>query len=214
MTRILIADDHAVVRVGLKQLLAGNFPWAEFHETGTVPETLESLRLYYFDLLMLDLFMPGGSGFDILHEIRQAHLRVHVLVFSTAPEDPLGLRVLRAGAGGYLNKQSALGFIVPAIRKVMAGGKYISTALAEHLAAEAEHDGRPLHDTLSDREYQVLHLMVTGRPLKQIAGSLSLSVKTIRTFRERILKKLGLQSDVELVHYALEHHLVENRPVI
>jgi DNA-binding NarL/FixJ family response regulator len=163
---------------------------------------------------MLDLFMPGGSGFDVLHQIQQTHPRVPVLVFSTAPEDPLGLRTLRAGASGYINKQSALELIVLAIRKVMAGGKYISTALAECLAAEAGQAGQPLHDKLSEREYQVLQLIVTGRPLKEIAGRLFLSVKTIRTFRTRILQKLHLQSDVDLVHYALEHLLVEERPVI
>jgi DNA-binding NarL/FixJ family response regulator len=213
MTRILIADDHAVVRAGLKQMLARAFPMAEFQETATVPETLASLQQSCFDFLMLDLFMPGGSGFDVLHQIRQTHPRVPVLVFSAAPEDPLGLRALRAGASGYLNKQTALRLIVPAIQKVMAGGKYISAALAEHLAVEVERDGHPLHDKLSEREYQVLHLIVTGHPPKEIAGCLFLSVKTVRTFRARILEKLHLQSDVDLVHYALEHLLVEERPV-
>jgi DNA-binding NarL/FixJ family response regulator len=211
MTRILIADDHAVVRAGLKQLLAREFPGAEFHQAETVPETLEALQRWCFDFLMLDLFMPGGSGFDVLHQIRQTHPRVPVLVLSTAPDDPLGLRTLRAGASGYVNKQSALELIVLAIRKVMAGGKYISAALAEHLAADAE---RPLHDNLSEREYQVLQLIVAGRPLKEIAGSLFLSVKTIRTFRARILQKLRLQGDVDLVHYVREHLLVEERPMI
>jgi DNA-binding NarL/FixJ family response regulator len=214
MTRILIADDHAVVRAGLKMFLARAFPLAEFHETATVPDTLESLRQWCFDFLMLDLFMPGGSGFDVLHELRQTHPRVPVLVFSTGLDDPLGLRALRAGASGYLNKEAALGLIVPAMRKIMAGGKYISETLAEHLAQEAECDGRPLHYQLSEREYQVLHLIVTGHPLKEIAADLFLSVKTIRTFRSRILEKLRLQSDVDLVHYSREHVLAAERPVI
>jgi two-component system invasion response regulator UvrY len=211
VTRILIADDHAVVREGLKQLLAEEFPQAEFSSSATIPETTELLRHGRWDLLLLDLFMPGGNGFDILEEVRQNFPKLPVLVLSSAPEEEIGVRVLRAGACGYLDKRTAPECLVQAARKVLAGGKYVSEALAEQLAAEACHDGRPLHEALSSREFQILQLVVKGQSLKEIAGGLLLSVKTIRTFRARLLGKLHLQSDVDLVHYALDHSLVEKR---
>ncbi len=209
MIRILIADDHAVVREGLKQLLAEEFAQAEFRGSTTIPETLEALRERRWDVLVLDLFMPGGSGLDVLHEIRQNHPRLPVLVLSSAPEEQLGVRVLRAGASGYLNKQTAPEHLVQAVRKVLGGGKYVSATLAEQLATEAGRGAKPLHEKLSDREFQVLHLVVMGRSLKEIAADLLLSVKTVRTFRARLLEKLRVQSDVDLVHYALDHRLVE-----
>jgi DNA-binding NarL/FixJ family response regulator len=154
--------------------------------------------------------MPGGSGLDVLRESRRTHPQLPVLVLSTAPEEQLGVRVLRTGASGYLNKQAAPEHLVQAVRRILGGGKYVSPSLAEQLATEAGRS-RPLHEKLSDREFQVLYLLVKGRSLKEIAGDLSLSVKTIRTFRARILAKLSLQSDVDLVHYALQHRLVEKR---
>lgn len=211
MTRILIADDHAIVREGLKQLLAEDLLHAEFVCSATIPETLESLREGHWDLLLLDLFMPGGNGFAILQEVRQHHPSLPVLVLSSAPEEQLGVRVLRAGASGYLDKQTAPERLVQAVRKVLGGGKYVSAALAEQLATEAGRGDNPLHERLSDREFQILHLVVEGQSLKEIAGALSLSVKTIRTFHARLLGKLHLQSDVDLVHYALDQGLVEKR---
>lgn len=210
MIRIMIADDHAVVRAGIKQILTEAFPEAQFHEAATVPETLKSIRARGCDLLVLDLFMPGGSGLDVLRELRRTQPELPVLVLSTAPEEQLGVRVLRAGASGYLNKRAAPEHLVQAVRRILGGGKYVSPALAEQLATEAGRS-QPLHEKLSEREFQVLHLLVKGRSLKEIAGDLSLSVKTIRTFRARVLAKLGLQSDVDLVHYALQHRLVEKR---
>lgn len=211
MIRILIADDHAVVREGLKQLLAEEFPQAEFCGSATIPETLKCLGEQCWDILVLDLFMPGGNSLGVLQEARQNHPRLPVLVLSSAPEEQLGVRVLRAGASGYLNKQTAPEHLVKAVRKVLGGGKYVSATLAEQLATEAGRGGQPLHEKLSDREFQVLHLVVMGRSLKEIAGDLSLSVKTVRTFHARLLQKLHLQSDVDLVHYALDHRLVEKR---
>lgn len=211
MTRILIADDHSVVREGLKQLLAEDFPQAEFFGSATIPETLELLRVGQWDLLVLDLFMPGGNGFEVLHEVRQNHRSLPVLVLSSAPEEQLGVRVLRAGASGYLDKQTAPECLAQAVRKVLDGGKYVSAALAEQLASEANQSDRPMHESLSNRELQILHLVVKGESLKAIAGTLSLSVKTIRTFHSRLLAKLRLHSDVDLVHYALDHGLVEKR---
>jgi DNA-binding NarL/FixJ family response regulator len=160
---------------------------------------------------VLDLFMPGGDALGVLQEVRQKYPRLPVLVLSSAPEEQLGVRVLRAGASGYLDKQTAPEHLVQAVRKVLGGGKYVSPALAEQLATEAGRGGQPLHEKLSEREFQVLHLVVMGRSLKEIAGDLSLSVKTVRTFHARLLGKLRLQSDVELVHYALDHRLVEKR---
>ncbi|MGP8199482.1 MAG: response regulator transcription factor [Limisphaerales bacterium] len=209
MTRILIADDHAVVREGLKQLLAEGFTQMEICFAATIPETLKSLRKGNWSLLLLDLFMPGGTGFDALQEVRQHHPRLPVLVLSSAPEEQLGIRVLRAGASGYLNKQTAPEHLVNAVRKVLGGGKYVSATLAERLAFEAGRGGLPLHEQLSGREFQILHLVVLGRSLKEIAGDLGLSVKTIRTFHARLLQKLHLQCDVDLVHYALDNRLIE-----
>ena len=212
MIRILIADDHAVVREGLKQILAEDFPHAEFRGSTTVPDTQEALRGRRWDVLVLDLFMPGGDGLSILQEVRQSHPGLPVLVLSSAPEEQLGMRVLRAGASGYLNKQTAPEHLVQAVRKVLGGGKYVSATLAEQFAAEAGGTGDRLHDRLSDREFEVLRLVTAGRSMKEIAGDLTLSVKTVRTFRARLLEKLHLRNDVDLVHYALQHRLLEQTP--
>ncbi len=209
MIRILVADDHAVVRAGLRQILEEEFSGAKFHGSATIQETLELLRDQRWDILVLDLFMPGGSGLGFLHQVHQNHPLLPILVLSSAPEEQLGVCVLRAGASGFLNKQTAPEHLVQAVRKVLEGGKFVSATLAEQLAAEAGGGGQLLHEKLSDREFQVLHLVVNGRSLKEIAGDLSLSVKTIRTFHARLLEKLRLQSDVDLVHYALEHRLME-----
>ena len=207
MIKILIADDHAVVRAGLRQILTEAFPAARFLECDDFPETLKSIRERGCDLVVLDLFMPEGNGLEVLRELRESHTHLPVLVLSSAPEEQMGVRVLRTGASGYLNKQAAPEHLVQAVRKVLGGGKYVSPALAEQLATEAGHS-QPLHEKLSARELQVLHLVVKGRSIKDIAGELSLSQKTIRTFHARILAKLHLQSDVELVLYAQQQFLV------
>jgi DNA-binding NarL/FixJ family response regulator len=209
--RILLADDHALLRQGLKQILSEEFPEAEFRETGTTQETLECLTAGEWDVVVLDVFMPGRSGLEVLDVIRQGHLRTPVLVLSSAPEEQLAVRVLRAGASGYLNKQAAPEHLVQAVRKIMQGGKYISGSLAERLASEASRAGQAPHERLSDREFQVMRLLVQGRSLKEVAAELALSVKTISTFHTRIWEKLGVKNDVEMVHYALEHHLAETR---
>ena len=207
--KILLADDHALLRQGLQQILAEEFPKAQFGVAGTTSETLECLRRHLWDILVLDVFMPGRSGLEVLLEVRQNYPRLPVLVLSSGPEEQLAMRVLKAGASGYLNKQAAPNELVRAVRKVLGGGKYASEILAEILATEVGSGGRPAHERLSHREFQVMKLMVTGRSLKQIAADMSLSVKTIRTFRARLLEKLRLQNDVELVHYALEQRLVD-----
>jgi len=206
--RILLADDHAALRRGLQQILEEEFPEAQFGGAGTTGETLECLHQHPWDILVLDVFMPGRSGLEVLQEVRQNHPRLPVLVLSSGPEEQLALRVLKAGANGYLNKQSAPKELVQAVRKVLAGGRYVSATLAERLAGEVGGASGLPHEKLSDREFQVMQRLVTGQALKQIAADMSLSVKTIRTFRTRLLEKLRLQNDVELVHYALEQRLV------
>jgi DNA-binding NarL/FixJ family response regulator len=208
--RILIADDHAMLRQGLMQTLADEFTGAKFGEAGSTQETTERLAQGRWDVLVLDIFMPGRGGLEVLREVKQTHPRLPVLVLSSAPEEQLTVRVLKAGAAGYVNKQAAADELVGAVRKVMAGGKYVSGKLAELLAAQAGRAAdAPLHAALSDREFQVLRMLVAGQSLKEIAAALSLSAKTISTFHTRIWTKLGVRSDVELVLYAMENGLVE-----
>lgn len=211
--RILLADDHALLRQGLKQILAEEFPQAEFRETGTTRETLEYVREGTWDIVLLDVFMPGRSGLAVLEEIRQSRALVPVLVLSSAPEEQLAVRVLKAGASGYLSKMAAGEHLVEAVKKILAGGKYVSPTLAERLAVEAGRGSQVPHEKLSDREYQVMHLIVSGKSLKEIAAELSLSVKTISTFHTRIWEKLDVKNDVELVRYAMEHQLTEHAPL-
>lgn len=209
MIRILIADDHGMLRQGLKRILAEEFKDAQFGEAGTVAETLASLRQQAWTLLVLDIFMPSGGGLEVLREAAVAHPKLRTLVLSSAPEEQLAVRTLQAGAAGYLNKQGAAEELVLAVKKVLAGGSYVSSRLAERLARELSQYSAKPHERLSDREFQVLQLLVAGKPLKLIAAELSLSPKTISTFHTRILAKLHLRTDVDLVHYAIEHQLIE-----
>jgi len=210
--RILLADDHALLRQGLKQILSEEFPEAEFHETGTTQETVRCLLEQTCDVVVLDLFMPGRSGLDVLDTVRGMDPRPAVLVLSSAPEEQLAVRVLRAGASGYLNKQAAPEHLVQAVRKILQGGKYVSATLAERLAADAARDAQLPHEKLSDREFQVMRMLVDGKSIKEVATELALSTKTISTFHTRIWEKLGVKNDVELVHYALEHRLADPSP--
>jgi two-component system invasion response regulator UvrY len=208
--KILIADDHAVLREGLKQILADEFAQTDFGEAGSTQQTLDLLAKKKWDVLLLDINMPGRSGLEVLRETRQNYPKLPVLVLSSTPEDQMGLRVLKAGASGYLNKQTALEDLVQAVRKVMAGGKYISARLAEKLATEVGRSEKAPHEQLSDREFQVMQMLSSGQSLKEIAAELSLSVKTISTFRGRVMEKLKLQNNVELAHYARAHGLLQN----
>jgi DNA-binding NarL/FixJ family response regulator len=210
--KILIADDHALLREGLKQILADEFPEAEFAEAGTTHQTMECIRQGGVDAVILDVFMPGRSGTEVLDEIRHNYPQLPVLVLSSAPEEQMGVRVLKAGASGFLNKQAAAENLFLALKKVMAGGKYVSPALAERLAADAGRTALTPHEKLSGREFRVMQLVVAGRSLKEIAAELSLSPKTISTFHTRVWEKLGVKNDVELVHYAVEHRLIERPP--
>jgi len=203
--KIMVADDHAILRKGLIQLLADEFPGAQFGEASTTPGTLAELSRLRWDLLVLDLFMPGRGGLAVLDDVQQRHVKLPVLVLSTASEKQLAVRVLKAGARGYLNKQAAPEELVKAVRKVLAGGRYVSAAMAERLAGDIGGADRPLHDELSGREYTVLQLLVAGKSIKEIAGELSLSPKTVSTYHTRIWAKLNVQNDADLIRYAIEH---------
>jgi two-component system, NarL family, invasion response regulator UvrY len=213
MMRILIADDHAVVRTGLKQILAEEFGPVEFLLASTIQETLEAIGQDHLDLVVLDLFMPGGHGLGVLKEVRISHPTLPVLVLTSASEEQLGLRVMQAGASGYVDKQAIPERLVQAAHTLLRGGRYVSATMAELFAAEACRGCHPLHEKLSPREFQILHHVVRGQCLKGIADILHLSVKTVRTYHARLLEKLHLQSDVDLVHYALDRHLVERNIV-
>ncbi len=207
---ILIADDHPLVRQGLKQLLAAEPDILVVGEARNASETLELTRTLEWDVLILDYSMPGGNGLVVLKEIKRAYPRRPVLILSMHPEDSIAISVLRAGAAGYINKECASEELTVAIRKAVSGGKYVSASLAEKLALELE-DGaqaRP-HESLSDREYRVMWMIASGKSITNIAEELFLSPNTISTYRVRILKKLKLEHNADLVRYAIKHRLME-----
>ncbi len=207
MIKTLIADDHAVVRRGLKQILQETPDIIASGEAGDSREVLDLVRKHNWDVLLLDISMPGRSGLDILREIKQISPQLPVLVLSMHAEEQFASRVLKSGAAGYLPKAEEL---VKAIRKVHAGGKYISPSQAEKLVYLFEGSSeKPAHETLSNREYEVLRLIASGKTVTQIGKEISLSVKTVSTYRARILEKMNLQSSAELTHYAIKNRLVE-----
>jgi two-component system invasion response regulator UvrY len=209
MLRILLADDHAVVRQGLKQILAESFAQATFGESRNAQELLELVSRERWDIVVLDLNMPGGSGLEALKQIKQGHPQLPVLILSMYPEDQYAVRTIIAGAAGYLNKESAPEELVQAIRKILRGGKYISAAVADELVLHARNDDdQPLHKHLSDREYQVLCLIASGKEVKEISTELALSAKTISTYRARLLDKMNMKTNAELTHYAIQNSLV------
>ena len=210
MIRVLIADDHAVVRQGLKQILRDTREMVVAGEAVNGQEVLEKVRAEAWDVVILDISMPGHSGLDILKELKCERPKLPVLVLSMYSEDQFAMRVLKAGASGYLTKDSAPDELVKAIRKVVSGGKYVSPFLAEKLAFEIGMDSSKLpHETLSDREFQVLRMIATGKAVKEIAAELSLSVKTISTYRARLLQKMNLTTNAELIHYAIQNRLID-----
>jgi two-component system, NarL family, invasion response regulator UvrY len=206
--KVLIADDHPVVRQGLKQILLKTPGMIVSAEAADGKETLEKARTQPWDVMVLDINMPGRNGFDILKELNEEYGRLPVLVLSMHSEDEFALHILKAGASGYLTKESAPSELVNAIRKVVNGGKYISPSLAEKLAFSKDLDAeRPLHETLSNREFQVMQMMGQGKTAMEIAQELALSVKTVSTYRARILKKMDLKSNAEIIRYAIQHQL-------
>lgn len=208
--QILIVDDHAVVRQGLKAILAQAYPGAQLSEAQNAMEVFAYLRQTSCALIILDIHLPGTSGLEILKDLKQEYSYVPVLMLSAHSEDQYAMRVLKAGASGFLTKSSASEELVQAASKVLGGGKYVTPALAEKLAANLgkSGDGAP-HEALSDREYQVLCLIASGKTPTEIAAELCLSVKTISTFRTRILAKLDLRNSAELTHYAMENGLIQ-----
>ena len=209
MTRILIADDHALFREGLKQVLARHGDLTVVAEAGDGQEALAVIRETHLDVVLLDITMPGLSGLDILTDIFRERPHLAVLVLSMHPEEQYAVRVLKAGAAGYLTKESAAEDLITAIRKVSRGGKYVSPALAEKLASALRQWDRLPHQLLSDREFQVMRMLALGRRVKEIADTLCLSEKTVTTYRSRVLAKMKLRSNVEITRYALRHKLID-----
>ena len=210
MIRALIADDHAVVRQGLKQILGDTPEMVVAGEATTGQEVLDKVRAETWDVVVLDISMPDRSGLDVLKQLRSERPKLPVLVLSMHSEDQYAVRVLKAGASGYLTKDSAPDELVKAIRKVVSGGRYVSSFLAEKLAFEIGTDSSRLpHETLSDREFQVLRLIAAGKSVTEIAAELYLSVKTVSTYRARMLEKMNLGTTAELMHYAMQNHLID-----
>jgi two-component system, NarL family, invasion response regulator UvrY len=209
MIRILVADDHAIVRRGLRQIVADESDMEVVGEAQTTQEILDLARQEEWDVIVLNISMPGRGGFEALKALKQTHSKRPVLVLSMYPEDQFAVRAFRAGAAGYMTKESAPEELVQAIRKVVRGGKYVSPSLAEKLAAELGEDAeRPPHEVLSEREYHVLCLLASGKTVTQIAAEISLSVKTISTYRARLLEKMRMKTNAEVTRYAIEHRLV------
>lgn len=209
--RVLIADDHAIVREGLKQILADtkDIVVAGYAENGS--DAIRLSRDDNCDVLLLDISMPDRSGIDVLKLVRKESPKLAILMLSMHREDQYAIRSLKAGAAGYLNKQSAPAELVNAIRQVASGRKYVSTALAQELANQIGDDHNiPLHETLSDREYQTLVMIASGKTVSDIAAELTLSVKTISMYRSRLLQKMKLRHNAELTHYAIKNRLVDD----
>lgn len=209
MIRILVADDHSVVRQGIVQIMSG---YSDIKVVGEADDGFAAIKMAepsFCDVVLLDISMPGKNGLEALKEIKSNHPSIQVLMLSMYPEEQYALRALRQGASGYLTKSSAPDELIQALRKVAAGGKYVTVSLAEKLASSWDLDTeRPRHELLSDREFQVMCLIASGNTISEIAGELNLSVKTISTYRSRILEKMSMDNNAELIHYAIKNKLV------
>ena len=209
MIKILIGDDHTVVREGLKQIVAETSDMVVSDEASNGHEVLNKALSSDYDVIVLDITMPGIHGLDVLKQIKSQKPALPVLVLSMHPEEQYAVRVIKAGAAGYLTKESASDELIAAIRKVSSGRKYITSSLAEKIASDLETDAEKLpHEFLSDREYQVMCMIAEGKTVKEIADELYLSVKTISTYRSRILEKTGMKTNAELTRYALQNSLI------
>lgn len=210
MARILVADDHPLLRNGLKQILNAE-PDLEFAgEAEDSDQVLEQIERASWDAVVLDLSMPGRGGLDVLRDIRRLRPNLPVLVLSMHAEDQFAVRVIKAGANGYVSKMNGAAEVVVALRKVLTGKKYVSATLAETLASALDRDGeRPAHESLSDREFQVMCKIASGKTVSQIAAEVALSVKTISTYRSRVLEKMNMRSNAELTRYAIQQGLVD-----
>ena len=209
MIRVLIADDHPIVRQGVIQILSSTHDIVVAAEATSGRELMHQVAVTPCDIVLLDLTMPGSDGLDVLKQLRREAPQTPVLVLTMHSEDQFAVRSLRAGASGYLTKDSAPSELVGAIRKIVAGGRYISPLMAERLAAHLGPDAeQPLHERLSDREYQVLRLIAAGKSTREIAGALSLSIKTVSTYRSRILEKMNFKSNADITYYAVKNQLI------
>lgn len=209
MIRVLITDDHAIVRDGLRQIVSETDDIAVVAEAENAAETVDRLRQNQVDVLVLDLNLPDRSGLDLLVQLRAAYSRIPVLVLSVNREAAYAVRLMKAGAAGYIGKDSARDQLVDAIRKVARGEKYLSPSLAEDVALHlVDGGGKQGHEQLSNREFQVMVLIASGKPPREIAAALNLSVKTVGAHRARILQKMGLRNNAEIVQYVLTHKLM------
>jgi len=210
MIKVFITDDHLLIREGFKKLLKDEMDIEVAGEAGNAKDTMDFVLKNNIDVLILDINLPDKSGLDLLKELKEFKPDLRVLILSMHPEDRFAMRVLRAGAYGYVTKESAGEELVKAIRKVYNGGKYVSATLAEKLVFEIQSGSdRPVHEVLSDREFQVFQMIASGKTLAEIADSLSLAVTTVSTYRARILEKLNLHSNAELIHYAITNKLLD-----
>ena len=209
MIRILIADDHSVVRKGLRQILLEGFPTAHIEEVPDAEEMIRKIMQFPWDVVISDLSMPGRSGLEALSQLKQINPKLPVLILSIHPEDQYALRVLKAGASGYLSKDMAPDELVNAVQRVMLGKKYITASIAEKLASVLDQDsGKAAHESLSDREFSVLKLLAGGKSVSEIAESLFLSVTTVSTYRSRIMAKMVMKNNADLTLYSIEHKLI------
>lgn len=211
MHRILITDDHALVRMGLKQLLQLSFGKCVIGEAQNGREAMEQVATKPWDVVVLDITMPGRSGVDVLRDIKTLKPELPVLILSACSEEQFAFRVLKAGASGFLRKESAPEELIAAIKQVMTGRKYITASVAEKLAHNLNDDGasKPPHESLSNREFEIMCLIARGRTVSQIAKSLSLSVKTVSTYRARVIEKLHLSTNAEVTYYTIKSGLVD-----
>lgn len=206
--RILIADDHPIVRRGLRDLILESFPFAEVVEVGDAEELMKKVFKEEYDIVITDLSMPGRSGMDALQQIKKYYLKLPVLVLSVYPEEEYAIRALKEGAAGYLNKDQAIDELVNAIHQIRSGKKYITPAVAQKLASDFNlASTRPTHENLSNREFEILKFLAAGKSISEIAASLFLSVTTVSTYRARILSKMQMKSNADLIKYAIEHKL-------
>jgi DNA-binding NarL/FixJ family response regulator len=208
MIKVLICDDHTIIRSGLKQILSEEKNSFVCNEAENGQSVLDKLYKGNYDIVILDISMPGLSGIETLKEIKKIKPKLPVLVLTVHPEDQFAVRSIKAGASGYLKKDAAPQELIKAIHKIVSGGRYINEQLAELLADDIDRDtNKPLHSNLSDREFEVMRLIASGKTAKQIADELSLSVKTVSTYRARLLEKMGIKSNAELTRYAIQNKL-------
>jgi two-component system invasion response regulator UvrY len=210
MIKVLVADDHTIVRRGIRQILAETSDIIVAGEAGTAEEVRRLVSEQRWDVVVLDISLPGASGIDLLGEIRRERPDLRVLILTVFSEDQYAVRAIRAGAAGFLTKESAPDKLIEAVRKIAAGGRCISTELAETLASVLAGDGTGApHERLSDREFEIMKLLASGKTVSEVGVKLALSVKTISTHRTRLLKKMEMRTNAELTHYAVRNHLVE-----